>query len=113
MLQDPGVGHDTLVEGTGEGSLWCQGVFNGHHRCVKLTRPDTEVGLERKRRREKSEGRDRIRGRGGGRAGRRGGGDVRIGGEEGREGRCGVKGCGGREERRGYWEGEGRDRRGG
>ena len=76
MLQDPGVGHDTLIEGTGEGSLWCQGVLDGHHRSVQLTRPDTEIGLGRKRApvriREESEGRDGTGGSGGGRGGRRG-----------------------------------------
>jgi len=108
MLHDPGIGHDTLIEGTREGSLWCQGVVNGHHWGVQLARPDTEVGLRMKERTEKKKGeKGKTWERGmGERRGREGRGEEGKGRSEGRS--ASEKGGDGRERGRKRKEGDGK-----
>ena len=45
VLQDPCVGHDTLIQCTREGSFWGQRVVDGYHWSLQVTRPNTKVGL--------------------------------------------------------------------
>ena len=45
VLQDPCVGHDTLIQCTRKGSFGGQRVVDGYHWSLKVTRPNTKVGL--------------------------------------------------------------------
>ena len=45
VLQDPCIGHDTLIQCTRKGSFWRQRVVDGYHWSLQVTRPNAKIRL--------------------------------------------------------------------